>query len=164
MSQYSPERKQAILNKMTESGLSIPKLAKEEGISEATLYNWRNQARANGTLMPDSDAGPKGFSAQDRLNAVIQTAAMNEAQIAEYCRKHGLYPEQIERWRQSCLAGCETSPSISLDEMERSRKKDKKQIQKLEKELKRKEKALAEAAALMVLRKNLETLLGEEDA
>ena len=165
MAKYPPERKQAIINKMAEpNAISVPELARAEGISEATLYIWRNQARSQGKLLPDADAGPEGWSAQDRLNAVIETAAMPEAERAEYCRKHGLFPEQLDRWKQAALARCSTAPAMPQQEVDRLRKEDKKQVAKLEKELARKEKALAEAAALMMLRKNLAPILGDVDA
>ena len=57
---YSPERKEAVLKKMMPPhNRSIQQLAKEEGISEATLYNWRNEARRKGILLPDGDTGPE---------------------------------------------------------------------------------------------------------
>jgi len=165
MPSYPPERKQAIINKMAAPNPpSIASLSQSEGISEATLYNWRQQARLNGQLLPDTDAGPDGWSAQDRFNAVLETAALPEAEVAEYCRRKGLYPEQIERWKQACLTGCDSRPAVTQQDAERLRKDDKKQIAKLEKELRRKEKALAEAAAIIVLQKNLAPFLVGEDA
>ena len=162
---YPTERKRAILEKMAAPNPpSIPQLAQSEGISEATLYSWRQQARDKGQLLPDADQGPEGWSAQDRFNAVLETASMPEAEVAEYCRRKGLYPEQIERWKRACLTGCESRPVVTQQEAERSRKDDKKQISKLEKELRRKEKALAEAAAIIVLQKNLAPFLAGEDA
>ncbi len=60
---YSPERKEAVLKKMVPpNNVAIAELAKQEGISEATLYGWRQQARNAGQLMPDSDNTPQGWS------------------------------------------------------------------------------------------------------
>ena len=57
---YSPERKEAVLKKMMPPhNRTIKQLAIEEGISEATLYNWRQEARSKGILMPDGDSGPR---------------------------------------------------------------------------------------------------------
>lgn len=81
---------------------SIAALAAEEGISEATLYNWRREARRRGRLLPDGDTTPEGWSARDKLAAVVETAALNETERAEYCRQRGLYPEQIDAWRAAC--------------------------------------------------------------
>lgn len=58
---YSPERKEAVLKKMLPpESRSIPSLAEEEGISEATLCNWRKAARRQGRLLPDGDSSPEG--------------------------------------------------------------------------------------------------------
>ena len=91
---YSPERKEAVLKKlMPPNNLSVTALAKDEGISDATLYNWRSQARKKGRLMPDSDNTPNGWTSKDKFAAVMETAAMNQADTAAYCREKGLYPE-----------------------------------------------------------------------
>ena len=87
---YSPERKEAVLRKMMPPhNQSIKELAREEGISEATLFNWRKQAREKGLLLPDSDSVPEGWSSRDKFAAVLETAALNENELAEYCRKKG---------------------------------------------------------------------------
>jgi hypothetical protein len=59
-------------------------------------------ARGWGQLLPDADAGPGGWSSRDKFAAVLKTAALNEADLAEYCRKRGLFPEQIKAWRVAC--------------------------------------------------------------
>lgn len=100
---YSPERKESVLKKMLPpNNISIASLAKEEGISDATLYNWRQQARNQGRLMPDSDNTPNGWTSRDKFAAVMETAAMNETEVASYCREKGIYPEQLAQWREAC--------------------------------------------------------------
>ncbi|WP_293650270.1 transposase [Thiolapillus sp.] len=95
---YSAERKEAVMKKMLPpNNPSIRDLSKEEGISEATLYNWRNAARAKGQLLPDGDQTPAGWTAVDKFAAVVETAALNEAELSAWCREHGLYPEQIRQ-------------------------------------------------------------------
>jgi hypothetical protein len=84
------------------NNLAIRQLAQEEGISEATLHKWRAEARLKGQLMPDVDAGPEGWSSRDKFAAVLETAALNEADLGEYCRKRGLYSAQIAAWRSAC--------------------------------------------------------------
>ncbi|MDI5986427.1 transposase [Halomonas sp. M4R5S39] len=64
---YSPERKEAILKKMTPPmSLTIPELAEQEGISAATLYNWRKQARARGQVLPSRSATPDQWTSQEQ--------------------------------------------------------------------------------------------------
>ena len=100
---YSPERKSSVLKRMLPpNNVAIRQLAQEEGISEATLHKWRAEARLKGQLMPDADAGPEGWSSRDKFAAVLETAALNEADLSEYCRKRGLYSAQIAAWRSAC--------------------------------------------------------------
>ena len=66
-----------------------------------------------------------------------------------YCRRKGLYPEQIAAWRASCVAA-NANAAEQAREQSQQFKEDKQRIKQLEKELNRKEKALAEAAALLV--------------
>ena len=84
---YSPERKAAVLKRMLPPGnMSIRQLSQEEGISEATLHKWRTEARGKGQLLPNADAGPEGWTSRDKFAAVLESAAMNEADLADYCR------------------------------------------------------------------------------
>jgi transposase len=92
---------------------------------------------------------------------VIETAALSEVDLSEYCRKKGLFPEQVKAWKETCLEGHRSAAKRSPMEREESRR-DKKRIRALEKELHRKEKALAEAAALLVLRKKLNAFWDEK--
>lgn len=142
---------------------SIAVIAAEEGISPATLYNWRRDARQQGRLLPDHDDAPEGWSSQDKFNAVLESAPMSQAQISEYCRRHGLYPEQIARWREACARANDYAASEGAHR-ERLHREERARTRKLEAELRRKERALAETAALLVLRKKAEAIWGEEDA
>jgi len=158
---YPQERKEAVLKKMLPpNNLSIAELAKQEGISEATLYGWRQQARNTGKLMPDSDNTPEGWASRDKFAAVLSTAAMSEAEIAEYCRQQGLYPEQLSCWRAACEQANDWNRA-SERQLKETTKADRKKLKQLEKELMRKDKALAEAAALLVLRKKLNAMYEE---
>lgn len=163
MPRYSEERREAVLRKMLPPhNRALKELAAEEGISEATLYNWRRQARAQGRLLPDADAGPEGWSAGDKFAAVLETAALNEAELGEYCRKRGLYGEQIQAWR----AACEQANDWAQARVQRTRAEEaqqRKRVRELERELKRKDKALAEAAALLVLSKKAAAIWGEDE-
>ena len=125
-----------------------------KGISEQTLYNWRQQIRDKGKPVPGKTKTSEQWSSESKLAVVIETASLNEIDLSKYCRKKGLYIEQVKAWTQDCLDGVSRSPAKKKDAANQA-KVDKKQIRQLEKELNRKEKALAEAAALLVLRKKL---------
>jgi transposase-like protein len=160
---YPKERKAAVLKKMLPPiNKTIPQIAKEEGISEATLYNWRKAARAEGRLMPDGDTTAAGWNASDKFAAVLETAAMNEAELSVYCRERGLYPEQIAQWRAACEQANDWDRS-QTQQMKAARRDDEKRIKELERDLRRKEKALAETAALLVLRKKAQAIWGEPE-
>jgi transposase-like protein len=161
---YSDERKEAVLRKMLPPhNRALSALAAEEGISEATLYNWRRDARGKGRLLPDGGRGPAGWSAADKFAAVLESAALNEAEVGEYCRKRGLYPEQLQAWRSACEQANDWAA-------ERGRQSDteqaalRRQVRALQRDLQHKEKALAETAALLVLSKKAAAIWGDEDA
>ncbi len=164
MPRYSNERKEAVLRKMLPPhNRPLAELAAEEGISEATLYNWRRDARNQGRLLPDGAAAPAGWSATDKLAAVIETAALNEAELSAYCRQRGLYPEQIQAWRSAC----EQANDWAGERAHQSRAEQaalRRQVRQLERALQHKEKALAETAALLVLSKKAAAIWGDEDA
>ena len=141
------------------NNVPLGQLAKEEGISEATLAKWRAEARAKGRLLPDANAGPEGWTSRDKLAAVIETASMNAADLGEYFRRRGVYPEQLSVWREACERANDWERAAT-SRITRETKDDKKRIKELERDLARKEKALAEAAALMLLRKKAEAIWG----
>jgi len=82
---------------MPPNAVSVARLSRETGVSEATLYNWRNEYRRQGIAVPADPSNPERWSGENKLAVVVETAALNETELAEYCRKKGLYPEQVDR-------------------------------------------------------------------
>ncbi len=163
MRQYSEEfREQTVRKMMPPNAMSVAQVGRETGVSEQTLYNWRNRFRHEGKAVPADPSNPENWNGENKLAVVIETAALNEEELAEYCRRKGLYVEQIARWREAAIAGAETQRPLSAAER-RELQQDRKKIRKLEKELRRKEKALAEAAALLVLQKKAQAIWGESE-
>lgn len=157
MKRYSPERKAAVLAKLLPPyNMTVTALAQQEGISEATLYNWRTQAKLEGKPVPGANKTTDLWSTEARFAVIVETATLSEAELSEYCRRKGLYPEQITQWKQAFLQ----TPQADTRQLQ---KQAQKKIKGLERELARKEKALAEAAALLVLRKKLNHYYGVED-
>lgn len=160
---YSPEFKEALLRRMLPpNNESITKIAKEEGISEQTLRNWRDKARKDGVAAPGKDARPDDWSTQDKFLIVVETASLNEAELAEYARKKGLYVEQIKAWKDACM-NANGGIAKEASRLNRELKESQKERKKLERELQRKEKALAEAAALLVLSKKANAIWGDPE-
>jgi hypothetical protein len=107
----------------------------------------------------------EGWGAADKFTVVLETAAFNATELSAYCRERGLYPEQVSHWRQ-VAQNANAKPVRSMAEqkdLEKLHAQDQREIKALKKELQRKEKALAEAAALLVLRKKWEAFCSEDE-
>jgi DNA-binding transcriptional MerR regulator len=130
-------------------------VAEEIGVSVQTLERWREEAQAK-------PARGRGWSAAARLEAVITAAALDESGKSAWCREHGVYPADLDKWRLSA--------TTALAEPEEARaspqatRADKKRIKELERELLRKERALAETAALLVLSKKVAAIFNKAEA
>ena len=133
-------------------------VSREVGVSVATLERWRAEALANGTGNPRGSGGQRWTPAA-RLEAVITTAAMDEAARSAWCREHGLYPAELDGWKQDAIAGLGEPRAASAAEA----REDRRRVKELECELHRKDKALAETAALLVLRKKLAAVFHQDE-
>lgn len=161
MIKISVERKEAVLSKLLPpNNLSVSDVAKQEGLGESTLYNWLNKMKLEGKVVPIKKENSDNWSSELKFMSVVSTANMNAEELSQYCRENGLYIEQIKSWKAACIAGTTTSQEQKKQAIANS-KRDKQQIKKLEKELLRKDRALAETAALLVLRKKLNAFLEE---
>jgi transposase len=165
MAKYSDKFKYSIVKKMMPpENQSVSQIARETGLSEATLHKWKKQARAKSLPMPGGEQETERWSTQDKFLIVMETSSLSEIELAEYCRSKGLYVEQVLAWKDACMqanGGVAQEASRLQKEL---RQKDK-EVKKLERELRRKEAALAETAALLVLRKKAQAIWGDgEDA
>ena len=104
MRHYPEEHKKAVVSKLIESGLSLRQFAQREGVSLSTLYGWRDKYTEADFSLTKSNT-PENWTAEQKFSAVIETAAMSEVEVSEYCRKKGLFPEQIQQWKHSCISG-----------------------------------------------------------
>jgi transposase len=156
---YSDEFKNSIVVKLLPpNNASVPLLAKETGIPRDTLYGWRRQAGGQGNL-PATPAAPVGaLSSAEKFGVVVETAVLNELELGEYCRRKGLFAEQIAAWRTTCRRANDPLPS-NAEQAER--RTERAQITSLTRELQRKDRALAEAAALLLLQKKVRAIWEE---
>ena len=152
---YSQELKDALLRRIASNNESITKISREEGISEQTLRNWRDKARREGYAAPGTDAIPDNWSTQDKFLIVVETASMNETELAEYARKKGLYVEQIKAWKDACM---NANGGVAKEASRLNR-----ELKDFEKERRKLEKEFAEAEALLVLSKKANALWGESE-
>jgi transposase len=161
MTRYSEELKSNIIARMlAPQNASVPALAQETGIPKDTLYGWRLQARGRGGALPNQARQGGGFSNEEKFAIVLETASFNELELGEYCRRKGIYPEQIAAWKRDFVQG--SSPAASKTERDQLQQQAK-TIKQLQSELHRKDRALAEAAALLVLEKKVQALWTEPE-
>ena len=151
-------RERAIARMLPPINASLSALSQELNIPYQTLYAWRTQSSKQQGPVTQAREAEDLFDAQTKFTVVLETATLNEVDLAAYCRSKGLYVEQIAQWRAQCVSAFNPKTVTAAE------RNNAKRIQLLERELARKEKALAEAAALMILRKKAEAIwgLGEE--
>jgi len=162
MRYYSLERREAVVRRMLSGTISVKALSREIGIADTTLYRWREEMRGAGGAVNTTPAPVDRRSAAQKLAIVVATFSLNEAELAEYCRKEGLLGDQVKVWRQACEQATASGLGIPASRSA-ARSVERKRIQELERELRRKDKALAEAAALLVLRKKAVAIWGEDE-
>ena len=156
MARYGQKVKDAVVARLLPpESASLEAVSQKVGISVATLERWRAAALAAN----DGNSSSRQWTPAARLEAVIATAVMDEAARSAWCREHGLYPTDLDRWKQDALGG--------LGELrdDGAEAKQERRIKELERDLNRKDKALAETAALLVLSKKLSAIFRNgEDA
>ena len=151
-------------------GPSASELSREVGVPQSTLSRWLRQTgrvggqgrRAIQQHPPGSAMTPRrrpqDWTAEEKLEAVLEAASLSDEELGAFLRRKGLHEAQLKEWRRVVLAGLEKGSGRSS-----KRSSEAKRIRELERELNRKEKALAEAAALLMLQKKARALWGEED-
>lgn len=146
--------------------VSATRLAVETGISQATLSRWlaasikgvsTSKPDAPTTEPPAAPKRPQDWTALERAQAVLAASQLDEAQLGEFLRREGLHREQLEEWTSALEEALAQSRSA------RRPSADAKRIKELEREVARKDKALAETAALLVLKKKMAAFWGDED-
>jgi len=159
MTQYPDELKASIIAKMLPpNNAMVPELARETGIPKDTLYTWRRKAGKSGISIREKLG--TGLSSEEKFNVVLETASLSEIELGEYCRRKGLFPQQINAWREVCTqAHAPLDPKAERKKMSNQTR----EIKRLEADLRRKEKALAEAAALLILQKKVRSLWEEHE-
>lgn len=162
--EYSEKFKAALVRRMAgPRGVSASALEVEVGVPQPTLSRWLRDAGSvdgmaenNGRTSGQARAR-KTWTATEKLRILGATSGVDDAKLGEILRREGLHSDDLTRWREEALQG------LSPRRLDKSTAADRTRIKELERELHRKEKALAEAAALLVLRKKLEALHWFED-
>jgi transposase-like protein len=156
MARYGQKFKDnAVARLLPPQSCPVETLSARIGISVSTLERWRAEALAKAS--GSNGGGASRWTAAARLEAVIATAAMDEATRGAWCREQGLYPAELDAWKQDAIAGLGEPRDAETAET----KRDRRRIKELERDLNRKDKALAETAALLVLSKKLSAIFHE---
>jgi transposase len=145
MARYGQQFKERVVARLLPPESSrVEEVSSKVGISVATLERWRAEflARASG-------GEPQRWTPAARLEAVIATAAMDQAARSAWCREHGVFPTALDTWKHDAIVGLGETGDDTL-----AAKHEHRRVKELERELRRKDKALAETAALLVLSKN----------
>jgi hypothetical protein len=130
----------------------VEAVSQDVGVAVNTLERWRSEALSR-------PATERTWTAVSRLEAVMATAALDEAGKSAWCRQQGVYPGELEKWRHSATAAL-AAPEEARASPKQTRE-DQRRIRELERAIKRKDKALAEAAALLVRSKKVAAIFGE---
>jgi len=172
--QYTDMFKNTMIQKMTgPAAMSASALSKQVEVPQSTLSKWLRMAGVGSSYgFPNNAHGyskmakikglkrPNDWSAEDKLKVVMEAAGLDDEQLGELLRKKGLHQTHLQQWRLQMLDGLQTGFSKKTA---RQKQADTKRIRALEKELRRKDKALAETAALLVLKKKVQQIWGDED-
>jgi len=162
MNAINEEMKMNIVKRiMPPQNEAVSKIAKECGLSETTLYKWKKEAMSQVAVTGDK-AQPERWNTQEKFAVVVETASLSEIELAEYCRAKGLFVEQVAAWRDACMQA-NGGIAVQAGKLQKELRAKEQENKALGRELKRKEAALAEAAALLVLRKKAHAIWGDQE-
>ena len=158
---YNDKFKKEVLEKVTGPDKeSVAKVALEYNITRGTIYNWLRAAEINES--GDLESMNKKFTAQMKFQMVLETSTLSKEELEEYCRQKGINAYDIKRWAEECIKAIDSNKQDS-DQLKVELRDEREKNKKVERELKIKEKALAEANALLVLRKNVQAIWGDQE-
>ena len=162
MRHISVETKESIVKQALEKrGRNLSEIAAHNNVGYSTLQKWLRAVREGRSLSCRFTGNNESkISRREQLNHLLQTAALDEMGLGAYCRKHGIYSHQLTSWKEYFMSNSEQDKLRNqLEEL----KKLKTENKALKQDLRRKEKALAEASALLVLKKKADSIWGERE-
>jgi len=158
--QYSAEfREQALAKVYNRGKRTIQEIADESNLSIHTLKTWMSNATLTDTPKSNPAKRPQDWRPEERLQALQESHGLSEEALNAWCRQRGLFAHQLAQWKNDF---CNVSNPRSDSDDRQTLRSLKAENQRLERELNRKDKALAEAAALLILQKKVQALLSGE--
>jgi transposase len=163
--EYTATFRSSMVRKMTgPRARSATALAAETGIPQPTLSRWLREAGSlEGVAAHEPKETrprrPQDWPLEEILDAVLEASRLSGEELGAFLRRRGIHQAHLDEWRERLAAGLKASASRS-----KGHSTDARRVRELERELRRKEKALAEAAALLVLQKKVRAIWGDGDA
>lgn len=159
---YPAKIKASVLTKaLAPNAPRIVELAKEFNIPYATIYSWMSgMLKKNNVDLVNKPQRPEDKSAQDKLKAVIDTLDKTETEKSAYCRQNGIYTHHLDEWKNQILE------SLGFSNSKKHRSEQLliiNEVKQLKRDLHRKNKALAEVSALLILKKKADLLWGDNE-
>ena len=151
-------REAAVQQALTGQG-SQEQIAEQNGVGLSTLQRWLRIAKSSGDpVMDKKEKRPRDWTREERLNALLEAAKLSDEELGAWCRQKGLHTHHLEKWRKELAQELPKADDTTSKHL-------KKEIKELKKEISRKDKALAETSALLVLKKKADAIWGnnEED-
>ena len=154
---YSKEFKDSVVVKILNRGeKTIEEVCSEVGVLKSSARNWMKASAMVGTKSPSPKGARMKWTPEAKLKAVVDTTNLVDTELGHYLRREGLYSNQVSDWRSEIIEGLALKPKFKRDERDD-------QIRVLEQEILRKDKALAEASALLILQKKVSLIWGSSD-
>lgn len=160
MKKFSEEKQQAIIAKaLNRKDKTLRQIADANNVGFSTLGKWLRKYREGNPSHTDKPSSHK-LSQAERLQLVLEAAKLDEKALGAYCRERGLYSYQLEQWKDEFMSKNNEQKDRKNDA---ELKKLKTEIKSLKKELNRKDKALAETSALLILKKKADLIWGDDE-
>lgn len=158
---YPIQLKEAVLKQVLQGNKPHHEVAMAFGVGRSTIGKWLKEYKQNGSsTLKSKEKSPKDWSAEERMSALLTTSSMSAEDRTAWCRKKGVFPHNLDQWKKDAISAMKPKTTrVQTEEV----KKYKKEIASLKKDLSRKEKALAETAALLVLKKKAQEIWGEPE-
>lgn len=163
MRHYSAELKDTMVQKLcSPGGPSALQLSKSTGISQTALSRWKRQA---GGLRAVKDKRPQDWTLEEKLQAILQSQGLSGEEYGAFLRRKGLHSSDLEQWMKEVTAAVNAASKPARG---RPRKDPElvaalEENKQLKSDLRRKEKALAEQTALVILQKKVQELWGKDE-
>jgi len=157
---YSTGFRNSVIKKvLPPENRSILEVSKETGVSEQTIRNWLFKLKNDNLNPQEGEVSPEQRSPSEKISLIFESRSLSSEAKGEWLRKNGIHSEHLVLWEQELRDQVNDKANKDKETIKKLKKKNK----DLEKELERKEKALAEMAALMVLKKKAEAIWGDEE-